>query len=99
MSRSKEHVGTAIGAGVCVIVVDSDPGEGPRLHRHPYEEIFVMHEGEATFTLGDEQIVAKPGDVLVAPAGTPHKFVNTGTGRLRQVDIHASPEFQTEWLE
>ena len=58
-----------------------------------------MHEGEATFTLGDEQVVAKLGDVLVAPAGTPHKFVNTGTGRLRQVDIHVSPEFVTEWLE
>ena len=99
MSRSREHVGTDMGAGVCVIVVDSDPGEGPRLHRHPYEEVFVMHEGEATFTLGDEQIVAKLGDVLVAPAGTPHKFVNTGTGRLRQVDIHVSPEFVTEWLE
>lgn len=99
MSRSREHVGTDLGAGVCVIVVDSDPGEGPRLHRHPYEEVFVMHEGEATFTLGDEQIAAKPGDVLVAPAGTPHKFVNTGSGRLRQVDIHVSPEFVTEWLE
>ena len=99
MSRSREHVGTDIGVGVCVIVVDSDPGDGPRLHRHPYEEVFVMHEGEATFTLGDEQIVAKPGDVLVAPAGAPHKFVNTGSGRLRQVDIHVSPEFHTEWLE
>jgi hypothetical protein len=43
MSRSREHVGTDIGAGVCVIVVDSDPGDGPRLHRHPYEEVFVMH--------------------------------------------------------
>ena len=99
MSRSREHVGADIGAGVCVIVVDSEPGDGPRLHRHPYEEVFVMHEGEATFTLGDEQVVAKPGDVLVAPAGTPHKFVNTGTGRLRQIDIHVSPKFDTEWLE
>jgi mannose-6-phosphate isomerase-like protein (cupin superfamily) len=99
MSRSREHIGTDIGAGVCVIVVDSSPGEGPRLHRHPYEEIFVVHEGEATFTLGDEQIVAKPGDVLVAPAGTPHKFVNSGSGGLRQVDIHVSPAFDTEWLE
>lgn len=99
MSRSREHVGTDIGAGVCVIAVDSDPGEGPRLHRHPYEEVFVVHEGEATFTLGDEQLVGRAGDVLVAPAGTPHKFVNTGTGPLRQVDIHVSPRFDTEWLE
>jgi mannose-6-phosphate isomerase-like protein (cupin superfamily) len=26
----------------------------------------------------------------VAPAGVPHKFVNSGTGPLRQVDIHPS---------
>jgi hypothetical protein len=25
--------------------------------------------------------------------------VNTGAGRLRQVDIHASERFITEWLE
>jgi mannose-6-phosphate isomerase-like protein (cupin superfamily) len=99
MSRSREHVGTDIGAGVCVIAVDSDPGEGPRLHRHPYEEVFVIHEGVATFTLGDDQVVGRAGDVLVAPAGTPHKFVNTGDGPLRQVDIHVSPAFDTEWLE
>ncbi len=23
-------------------------GEGPRLHRHPYEEVFVVYEGQAT---------------------------------------------------
>jgi len=28
-----------------------------------------------------------------------HKFVNSGAGRLRQVDIHASDHFVTEWLE
>ena len=28
--------------------------------------------------------------IMVAPAGVPHKFVNSGQGPLRQVDIHAS---------
>jgi hypothetical protein len=28
----------------------------------------------------------------------PHAFVNTGDGPLRQVDIHVSPHFATEWL-
>ena len=27
-------------AGVCVILVDMSPGEGPKLHKHPYEEVF-----------------------------------------------------------
>ena len=36
---------------------------------------------------------------MVVPAGVAHKFTNSGTGRLRQVDMHASERFVTEWLE
>ena len=34
--------------------------------------------------------------VLPDPADS---FVNSGHGRLRQIDIHLSPSFSTEWLE
>ena len=77
-------------AGVSFIVVDAPPGSGPRLHKHPYEEVFIVQEGEATFTVGDEVIEASGGQIVVAPAGVPHKFVNSGSGPLRQVDIHPS---------
>jgi mannose-6-phosphate isomerase-like protein (cupin superfamily) len=96
--RSTETAGEAIGAGVSLIQVDLAPGHGPALHRHPYAEVFVVVEGEATFTLGDATQVVGAGAVVVAPAGVAHRFVNSGTGRLRQVDIHESPRFQTEWL-
>jgi mannose-6-phosphate isomerase-like protein (cupin superfamily) len=86
-------------AAVSVIVVDAPPGGGPKLHRHPYEEVFVIQDGTVTFTAGDETIEANGGQVIVVPGGVPHKFVNTGEGRLRQVDIHASDRFITEWLE
>jgi quercetin dioxygenase-like cupin family protein len=89
-----EFQGRLLGASVSVIVVDAPPGGGPRLHRHPYEEVFVVQEGSATFTAGDDVIEATSGQVVVA-----HKFVNSGAGRLRQVDIHASDHFVTEWLE
>jgi len=94
-----EFQGHHLGANVSLIVVDAPPGGGPRLHRHPYEEVFVVQEGTAIFTAGDEKIEAKGGQVVVVPAGVPHKFVNSGKGRLRQVDIHASDRFLTEWLE
>ena len=86
-------------AGVSFIVVEAPPGGGPKLHRHPYEEVFVVQEGSATFTAGDETVEVKGGQVVVVPAGVAHKFVNSGTGWLRQVDIHASERFVTEWLE
>jgi len=74
------------------------PGGGPALHRHPYEEVFLILEGEATFTLGDQTRVARAGEFLIAPPGVPHAFKNTGSGPLRSVDVHASPTFDTEYL-
>jgi mannose-6-phosphate isomerase-like protein (cupin superfamily) len=86
------------GVGVCIIFVDSPPGGGPALHKHPYEEVFMTLEGEVTFTAGDAQIVAGPGDVVIVPPETPHAFKNTGDGPLRQIDVHVSPKFVTDWL-
>ncbi len=76
--------------GVSFFLVDSPPGGGAVLHTHPYEEVFVTLEGQATFTVGEATIEVGAGQVVVAPAGVPHRFVNSGTGTLRQVDIHPS---------
>ena len=75
---------------VSFFLVESPPGGGAVLHTHPYEEVFVTLEGEATFTVGDDTIEVSAGQIVVAPAGVPHKFVNSGSGLLRQVDIHPS---------
>jgi mannose-6-phosphate isomerase-like protein (cupin superfamily) len=87
------------GVGVSIIFVDAPPGRGPRLHKHPYEEIFVLLEGEATFRAGDQELRATAGDIVIMPPETPHAFTSSGSGRLRQIDIHVSPAFRTEWLE
>ena len=68
------------------------PGEGPRLHVHPYEEIFVIQEGHATFTLGESTLEIDAGNIVIGPAGVPHKFSQTGEGSLRIVTIHPSPK-------
>lgn len=70
-------------ANVSVIWVDMPPGGGVRLHRHPYEEVFVIQEGRATFTVGAETLKAHAGQILIAPPGTPHKIMNSGEGPLR----------------
>jgi mannose-6-phosphate isomerase-like protein (cupin superfamily) len=89
-----EHGGT----GISMIFVDADPGRGPALHRHDYDEVFIVQEGQATMTAGDRTIEVSAGDIVVVPAGQPHAFVNSGDGRLRQIDIHLSPRYVTEWL-
>jgi quercetin dioxygenase-like cupin family protein len=87
------------GTNVSVIFVDAAPGEGPRLHRHAYEEVFIVLEGQSTFTVGGDTVEARAGQIVIVRPGIAHTFVNSGTGRLRQIDIHPSGTFKTEWLE
>ncbi len=79
---------------VSFFLVDSPPGSGAGLHKHPYEEVFVVQEGNATFTVGDATIEVTGGQIVVVPAGVAHKFVNSGSGPLRQIDIHPNGRMQ-----
>lgn len=97
--KSGNVKGVDHGATISVILDHSGPGQGPRLHRHPYDETWVVQEGTVTFQLGNERHQAGPGDIVIAPPGAPHKFTNEGPGPSKLVCIHASPTFETEWLE
>jgi mannose-6-phosphate isomerase-like protein (cupin superfamily) len=94
-----EFEGGSQGTDVSFIWVEMPPAQGVRLHKHPYKEIFVIQEGVAAFTVGAASLEAHAGQIVIVPANTPHKFLNAGDGALRQVDIHLSKEFITEWLE
>jgi mannose-6-phosphate isomerase-like protein (cupin superfamily) len=89
-SRTLRFEGAQYGSNVSFFLVTSDPGQGPGLHRHPYDETWSVLEGEATIVVGDRTFVARAGDTAVAPADTWHRFTNTGSGTLRIVCIHAS---------
>ena len=87
------------GAGVSLILESTmQPGVGPRLHRHPYAETFIIRRGSAIFTVGNEQLEAHAGQIVVVPATVAHKF-RTGANGYEAVHIHANPTFVTEWLE
>lgn len=95
-----EFAGGAHGAGISLIFSRIEKvGGGPRLHRHPYPETFIIRNGRARFTVGDETIEVVAGQIVVCPANVPHKFENLGPGLLEQIDIHEAGEFETEWLE
>jgi quercetin dioxygenase-like cupin family protein len=88
--------------GSQVSIIRSDgpaAGSGPRLHRHPYDETFVMHSGRALFTVGKEQLIAHAGQLLVVPAQIPHRFEVLDGGRYVATHIHAHDRFVTEWLD
>ena len=87
------------GASASCFVVSAQPGRGASLHRHPYDEIFVLLEGEVRMWVDGEQIEAHGGQIVVVPAGAAHKFVNSGSGPLHSVNIHPNDRVVTEWLE
>lgn len=100
VGMSHEFVG-AVESGVAVsfFLVNGTPGQGTRLHKHDYDEVVYVIEGRSTWTVNGRELQATAGDVLVVHAGEPHKFVNSGDGILRQIDLHLNPEFETTWLE
>jgi mannose-6-phosphate isomerase-like protein (cupin superfamily) len=84
---------------VSMFMIEAKPGRGAPLHTHQYDEIAIVQEGSSRFVAGDEISDTQPGDILVVKAGTPHGFVNTGTGILKQIDIHLSPHFKQTNLD
>lgn len=95
-----EFEGGQFGMAASVMFYTSDRiGGGPKLHQHPYDEIFIVREGRVRYTVGDEMIDAVAGQIVFAPANVPHKFENLGLGRLESTDIHITDHFATTWLE
>jgi mannose-6-phosphate isomerase-like protein (cupin superfamily) len=93
VGMSYEFVDEKQGAPFSAYFVAAKPGQGPPLHTHPYVEVAFVLEGTATITVGDKTHEVKSDGIVVIPANTPHRFVNSGDTLLRQIDIHASPQF------
>ena len=93
VGMSYEFVGEKQGAPFSAYIVNAKPGQGTPLHTHPHVEVAFTVKGCAAITVGDETLEVKAGGIVVIPANTPHRFVNSGNATLRQIDIHASPRF------
>ena len=93
VGMSYQFHGEKQGAPFSAYFVNAKAGQGPPLHTHPYVEVELTLEGTAIVTVGDDTREVNAGSVVVIPANTPHRFVNSGGGILRQIGIHASPKF------
>ena len=80
-------------------MTDHPLGEGPDLHRHPYEETFVVRTGRARFTAGDQTIEAEAGQIVVVPPNTWHGFKGASEENLQMVCIHPNERVVQEEKE
>jgi quercetin dioxygenase-like cupin family protein len=54
------------GSSVSFFVGSFPPGTGPGLHRHPYDETFIVEAGNATFTIAGETVELVAGQIEVS---------------------------------
>ena len=85
-------------SSVSFFLVHNRPGEGPKLHHHPYDETFIILEGRVLVRVGSETVDGGPGDIVIGPPGIPHGFTNLGPGQARLVCIHGAPAMKSEFI-
>ena len=73
------------------------PGGGPPPHRHDFEEMFTVLDGEVLLTFRGQQSVARAGETVNVPANAPHAFTNA-SGRPARLLCMCSPAGQEEFF-
>jgi mannose-6-phosphate isomerase-like protein (cupin superfamily) len=69
------------GATSCTVnCIKTPPGEGSPagIHTHVVDQLFYILSGTMNLEIAGESYVAKPGTLVVFPAGVPHRNWNGG---------------------
>src|SRR6266699_500470 len=81
----------------CLIDLLVPPGGGPPAHRHDFEEMFTVLDGEVQVTFRGQTIVARTGQTINVPANAPHAFTTAGEAPVRLLCLCA-PAGQEEFF-
>lgn len=73
------------------------PGGGPPPHRHDFEEMFHVLEGEIEATFRGEKSTVRTGETISIPANAPHSFMNASDRPARLLCM-CSPSGQEEFF-
>ena len=90
----------SFGGALTSIEASIPPGDMIPPHTHTREDecAFVL-EGELTFDVGGEIVVARAGAFVLKPRGVYHAFCNTGTEVARVLEFHTPGEFENYYDE
>jgi quercetin dioxygenase-like cupin family protein len=75
------------------------PGGGPPPHRHDFEEMFTILDGEVALTFRDEHLIARAGETVNVPANAPHAFTNASDKPVRLLCMCAPAGQEKFFLE
>jgi quercetin dioxygenase-like cupin family protein len=69
----------------CLFDAHVPPGPGPPAHRHDFEEMFTILEGEIEVTFRGKTVTACAGETINIPANAPHAFRNSTDAPARML--------------
>jgi quercetin dioxygenase-like cupin family protein len=81
----------------CLIDMLVPDGGGPPPHRHDFEEMFTILDGEIEFNFRGEVLRAGAGATVNIPANAPHSFKNTSDKPARLLCM-CTPSGQDEFF-
>jgi quercetin dioxygenase-like cupin family protein len=81
----------------CLIEMRVPDGGGPPPHRHDFEEMFTILEGEIQFNFRGDTTTVKAGTTVNIPANAPHFFKNV-SGAVARMLCMCTPAGQEEYF-
>jgi quercetin dioxygenase-like cupin family protein len=81
----------------CLIYMLVPPGGGPPPHRHDFEEMFTVLEGEIEITFRGTKSALRAGETANIPSNAPHQFHNVSDQPARLLCL-CSPAGQEEFF-
>lgn len=89
--------GEQTGGRYCLIDMLVPPGGGPPPHRHDFEEMFTILDGEIELSFRGEARQASAGSTANIPANAPHSFKNKSNKPARLLCM-CTPAGQEEFF-
>jgi quercetin dioxygenase-like cupin family protein len=83
----------------CLIDMVVPDGGGPPPHRHDFEEMFTLLEGELEFTFRGETKTVRAGSTVNVPANAPHAFRNASGASMHMLCLAAPAGLEEFFLE
>ena len=81
----------------CLVDMLVPAGGGPPPHRHDFEEMFTLLEGELEFTFRGKSHTVSAGSTVNVPANAPHAFKNV-SGKTARMLCMCTPAGQEEYF-
>ena len=85
------------GSSSQVICVNIERGKKGGMHAHSAEELFLVLQGTAEVTIGDERELVSAGGMAIIPAQVPHDPLSVGSETLRFLAIFPSAVVLHTW--